>query len=119
MKEDVAGNVHRKLYGMSDKINAPENQNREFQEGYRVGAGSMAYSAELVLRRNSFVGSRSMTISTRGSMNGSGVSAPLAASALSSFPLVCVASATNSSGRLPTNENSDHIGNYINHSISV
>jgi hypothetical protein len=28
MKEDVAGNVHRKLYGMSDKINAPENQNR-------------------------------------------------------------------------------------------
>ena len=26
MKEDVAGDVHRKLYGMSDKINAPENQ---------------------------------------------------------------------------------------------
>jgi hypothetical protein len=50
MKEDVAGNVHRKLYGMSDKINAPENQNREFQEGYRVGASSMAYSAELVLK---------------------------------------------------------------------
>ena len=50
MKEDVAGDVHRKLYGMSDKINAPENQNREFQEGYGVGASSMAYSAELVLK---------------------------------------------------------------------
>ena len=50
MKEDHAGRIHRDKYGCSDKVNAPKNQNREFQEGYRVGASSMAYSAELVLK---------------------------------------------------------------------
>ena len=50
MKEDLAGNVHRKLYCMTDRINAPENRNREFQDGYRAGASSMAYRAEQVLK---------------------------------------------------------------------
>lgn len=51
MKEDVPGDVHRKLYaGKSDKANALANQNREFLEGYRVGAESMTYCAEHVLK---------------------------------------------------------------------
>jgi hypothetical protein len=49
MKEDTPGNIHRKLYGKSDKINAPENQNNEFQRGYWTGASSMAYRAEQIL----------------------------------------------------------------------
>ena len=37
MKEDHAGRIHRDKYGCSDKVNAPKNQNREFQEGYGTG----------------------------------------------------------------------------------
>jgi len=33
VREDTAGRVHREKYGKSDKLNAPENQNREFQDG--------------------------------------------------------------------------------------
>ena len=36
MKEDTAGRIHRDQYGRSDKVNAPENQNREFRDGYRA-----------------------------------------------------------------------------------
>ena len=49
-REDVAGNVHKQLYGgKSDKLNAVTNRNREFQEGYRTGASSMAYRAEQII----------------------------------------------------------------------
>ena len=119
MKEDVAGNVHRKLYGMSDKINAPENQNREFQEGYRVGASSMAYSAELVLKEEFILRIEVDDDLDKGFNEWQRGFWAARASALSSFPLAGIASATSFSGRLPTNENSDHIGNHINHSICV
>jgi hypothetical protein len=48
-REDTAGRIHRENYGCSDKVNATCNQGREFQEGYRIGANSMAYRAEPVL----------------------------------------------------------------------
>ena len=41
MKEDHAGRIHRDKYGRSDKVNAPENQNREFQDGYRAGIDTL------------------------------------------------------------------------------
>jgi hypothetical protein len=50
-KEDVAGDVHMRLYGCSDKINAACNRfSREYQEGYHVGANSMAYMAEQIIK---------------------------------------------------------------------
>ena len=48
-KPDTAGNVHRQLYDKSDKVNACENQNKEFQEGYRTGASSIGYDALKVI----------------------------------------------------------------------
>jgi hypothetical protein len=47
--EDIPANIHRHNYGKSDKLNALCNRNPEFQEGYRIGANSMAYQAEPVL----------------------------------------------------------------------
>ena len=41
MKEDTAGRIHRDQYGRSDKVNAPENQNREFHYGYRAGVDTL------------------------------------------------------------------------------
>ena len=41
---DPAGHVHRKRYGRSDKANARENRNPEFQEGYAKGIDSLAYN---------------------------------------------------------------------------
>ena len=46
---DIPGNIHRQHYGRSDKVNAACNQNPDFQEAYRIGAGSMAYRAEQIL----------------------------------------------------------------------
>ena len=48
-KEDTAGNVHRKLYGKSDKVNALENRNDEFQGGYWTGVDSLGYDARKVI----------------------------------------------------------------------
>ena len=45
MKEDHAGRIHRDQYGRSDKVNAPENQNREFQDGYRKGVDTYGEDA--------------------------------------------------------------------------
>ena len=45
MKEDTAGRIHRDQYGRSDKVNAPENQNREFQDGYRAGVDTLGEDA--------------------------------------------------------------------------
>ena len=45
MKEDTAGRIHRDQYGRSDKVNAPENQNREFQNGYRAGVETLGLDA--------------------------------------------------------------------------
>jgi hypothetical protein len=42
MKEDIPGNIHRRFYHKSDKVNAPENQNPEFQVGYRPAQGKSA-----------------------------------------------------------------------------
>jgi hypothetical protein len=32
-------------YGRSDKVNAPENPNREFQDGYRAGVDTLSEDA--------------------------------------------------------------------------
>jgi hypothetical protein len=49
MREDIAGNVHFKYYGKSDKLNASENQNREFQDGFSAGADSLGFDAREVI----------------------------------------------------------------------
>jgi hypothetical protein len=53
MNEDIAGNVHRKYYGKSDKANAPENQNREFHDGYSAGVDSLGFDAREVIEEES------------------------------------------------------------------
>lgn len=35
--KDIAGNIHRGIYGKSDKANASENQSEEFQTGFAIG----------------------------------------------------------------------------------
>jgi hypothetical protein len=42
---------HRDKYGRSDKLNAPENQNREFKDGYRVSAKSMSCNSGQILEK--------------------------------------------------------------------
>jgi hypothetical protein len=49
VREDTAGRVHREKYGKSDKLNAPENQNREFQDGYSTGVDSLGFDARKVI----------------------------------------------------------------------
>jgi hypothetical protein len=49
VREDTAGRVHREKYGKSDKLNAPENQNPEFQDGYRTGVDSLGFDARKVI----------------------------------------------------------------------
>jgi hypothetical protein len=49
MREDTARRIPRDKYGRSDKVNASENQNREFQDGYSTGASSMAYRGEQII----------------------------------------------------------------------
>jgi hypothetical protein len=49
MREDTAGQVHRKLYGKSDKANAIENRNNEFQEGYAMAVRSLGEDASKVI----------------------------------------------------------------------
>jgi hypothetical protein len=49
MKEDHAGRTHRDTARRSDKVNAPENQNREFQDGYRTGVESLGDDASKVI----------------------------------------------------------------------
>ena len=34
---DLPAEIHHMTYGCSDKVNAPENQSKEFQAGYKVG----------------------------------------------------------------------------------
>jgi hypothetical protein len=51
MKEDHAGRIHREQHGRSDKLNAPENQNREFQDGYRTGDDSLGFDARKVIEQ--------------------------------------------------------------------
>jgi hypothetical protein len=46
---DSAGDVHRKLFGKSDKLNAPENQNTEFRIGYWTGVNSVGYDASSII----------------------------------------------------------------------
>jgi hypothetical protein len=41
--------VHREKYGKSDKLNAPENQNPEFQDGYRTGVDTLGFDARKVI----------------------------------------------------------------------
>jgi hypothetical protein len=49
MKEDRAGQVHWKLYGKSDKLNATENKNEEFRAGYWRAVESLGYNAHDVI----------------------------------------------------------------------
>ena len=119
MKENVAGNVHRKLYGVSDKINAPENQDREFQEGYRVGASSMAYSAELVLKEE-FI----LRIKVDDDLDKGFDEWQRGFWAARSQSILFVSPRGHRKcevfrGGLLTNENSNHIGNHLDHSICV
>ena len=51
MREDTAGRVHREKYGKSDKLNAPENQNREFQDGYSTAVDSLGFDARKVIEQ--------------------------------------------------------------------
>ena len=50
MREDTADRIHRDEYGRSDKVNAPENQNREFQDGYRAGVDTLGEDAVRMMR---------------------------------------------------------------------
>ena len=49
MNEDISGNVHRKLYNKSDKLNSRCNRNNEFQDGYRIGVDSLGYYGNNVI----------------------------------------------------------------------
>jgi hypothetical protein len=48
-REDRCGQVHFNLYGRSDKANAFDNQNADFQEGYAWGIETFAYHSKNVL----------------------------------------------------------------------
>ena len=50
MNEDYPGKIHRQQYGRSDKANAPENQNADWQEGYAWGIETFAYDPTLILQ---------------------------------------------------------------------
>ena len=47
---DHCGNIHWNHYGKSDKVNAFDNQNADFQEGYAWGVETYAYDAQVVLK---------------------------------------------------------------------
>jgi hypothetical protein len=49
MKEDTAGRIHRERYGKSDKLNAVENRNSEFRDGYAIGVESLGEDARKVV----------------------------------------------------------------------
>lgn len=46
---DIAAMIHKATYGHSDKANAPENQSKEFQEGYAAGLTDVK-TDELILQ---------------------------------------------------------------------
>ena len=50
MNEDHCGKIHKEKYGKSDKANASENQNADFQEGYAWGIETFAYHSITVLK---------------------------------------------------------------------
>ena len=62
MNEDIAGNVHRKYYGKSDKANASENQNREFQDGFSADVDSLGFDARRSSKKNPLCAMKSVTI---------------------------------------------------------
>ena len=55
MNEDISGNVHRKLYNKSHKLNSRCNRNNEFQDGYRIGLGSFGYNATQTIEAEYFL----------------------------------------------------------------
>ena len=55
LPKGIAGTVHWKYYGESDKVNAPENLNREFQEGYCTGIGGFGYNATQTIEAEYFL----------------------------------------------------------------
>ena len=67
---DTAGRVNRKRYGRSDKANARENRNPEFQEGYAKGIESLAYDPLGLLQWKGRYASKSVTTVARGLTNG-------------------------------------------------
>jgi hypothetical protein len=46
---DDCGQIHRKRYGKSDKANASENRNSDFQGGYAWGVETYACDARKVI----------------------------------------------------------------------
>lgn len=48
--DDKCGEIHRQQYGRSDKANACDNQNADFQEGYAWGIETFAYNSDKVLK---------------------------------------------------------------------
>jgi hypothetical protein len=49
VKEDTPGKTHRERYGKSDKVNAVENRNNEFQDGYAMGVQTFGEDACAVI----------------------------------------------------------------------
>jgi hypothetical protein len=73
-KPDTAGDVRRRLYDKSDKVNAHENQNKEFQEGYRTGANSIGHDGVAVIEEEHMLRKNWATTLATGSRNSNGVS---------------------------------------------
>jgi hypothetical protein len=78
MNEDIPGNIHRRFYHKSDKVNAPENQNPEFQAGYWAGVASVGFNATKVIEKNVHCARWSRMTCVRASVNKSGAFAHLA-----------------------------------------
>ena len=50
LPNDIAGTVHWKYYGKSDKVNAVGNRNNEFQDGYAMGVNTLGDVARKVIK---------------------------------------------------------------------
>ncbi len=48
MSNSIASQVHRAIYGKSDAVDAPENQNEEFQAGWKAGLESTQEAPEVI-----------------------------------------------------------------------
>jgi hypothetical protein len=55
LPNDIAGTVHWKYYGKSDKVNAVGNRNNEFQDGYRTGVESFNCDVNTTIEKEYFI----------------------------------------------------------------
>lgn len=49
MSQDFPERLARSVYGKTDKANAPENNNSDFQDGYGVGKDSTSLPSDYIL----------------------------------------------------------------------